>query len=116
MAKEEIKTYIYRDDLTGEIVEEDDFQTVEFSYGGDHYTIDLGVNSAKKLDDFLAPYIDKASKAYTRYYGSPKSPTPKAGKSRPGARAWAEEQGHVQKGGRGRLSNDVLAKYDEAHA
>lgn len=113
MARNEIITYTYTDDLTGETVAEEDFQTVEFSYGGDHYSIDLGTENAKALDDFLAPYIAKAKRQYTKYYASPKKATRKA-VSRPGIREWARENGY-KVSDRGRIDTKIQEAYDAAH-
>ncbi|MBZ4485985.1 Lsr2 family protein [Microbacterium sp. cx-55] len=114
MAKIPNPGYIYKDDLTGEEVKEEDFETIEFTYGGTSWTIDLSKANVKKMDDALAPFIDAAT--LVRRGGSTSSAKAKSSTNRAGARKWAEEQGLVEKGGRGRLSNDILKKYDEAHA
>ena len=38
----------------------DDGQTVNFSYNGVQYEIDLSKKNAKKLDDALAPFVSAA--------------------------------------------------------
>lgn len=113
MARQEIKTYKYTDDLTGEEFSEDEITTIEFSYGGRDFRIDLGPKNATKLDDLLTPYMDKAERV-NRRASSASGSAPKKN-HRPGLRQWAEEQGLVEKGGRGRLPNSVLEAWDAAH-
>lgn len=113
MAKTPHTTYTYTDDLTGKVVGEDEYQTVEFTYHGDHYAIDLGAESANKLDAALAPYIEKARKAYGRYHARPKKGSGKPG-NLASIRSWAKENGHPVSD-RGRIPQSVVDAYREAH-
>ncbi len=95
-------------------------QTVEFSYRGKSYSVDLNDSNASDFDDALAPYISAAEKA-----GGPqpsrgsgrRATTPKqrsSGDVDPKAvRAWAEANG-VTVSPRGRIKADVLERYRAA--
>ncbi len=112
MAKRKIISFTYTDDLTGEEIPEDEAQTIEFSYGGSDYSIDLSKQNAKNLDDFLAPYVDAATKVR-------KSAGPSKGKRTDkedldAIRAWARENGHEVKG-RGRVAQSIKDAYYAAH-
>lgn len=110
-------TYTYTDDLTGKTVSEEEYRTVEFSYGGDHYTIDLGADSTEKLDEFLAPYIDKAKKDYSKYHARPKKSGGKKNGRTPEElakiREWAKSAGYSV-ADRGRISQVIQDNYDAA--
>lgn len=57
MARTPQTTWTITDDLTGETLTEEEASSVEFSYGGVTYQIDLGPKNLKKLDDFLGNYM-----------------------------------------------------------
>lgn len=114
MAKRQIVSYKYTDDLTGEELSEDEVSTIEFSYGSIDYTIDLSAENASKLDDFLAPYVDAATKV-RKSGGSPKAKVTKAEKEDLDAiRAWARENGHEVKN-RGRIAQPIKDAYYAAN-
>ncbi|KXC06520.1 MULTISPECIES: histone-like nucleoid-structuring protein Lsr2 [Microbacterium] len=115
MARREIKTYIVVDDLTGEEIPEEDSVSIQFSYGGQAYEIDLSRQNATKLDDFLAPYIDKARRV--RSFGAaPARRAAPAARTRDleAVRAWARSNGHTVST-RGRVAKSLLEAYDAAH-
>ena len=114
--------------LTDDIDGSEAQQTVEFSYKGKSYSLDLNDKNASELDDTFAPYIAAAQKSggaqrparsrrsrtgesRPRSSGSVKtsSPDPKA------VRAWAEAHG-VQVSGRGRIPTSVIEQYQAANA
>lgn len=103
-----------------QVVLEDDFdggpadETVTFSYGGIAYEIDLSAKNAQKFADLLAPYIGHARKtsAAGRARGIRRTrvePSPTV------IRKWAQSQG-IEVNERGRISSEVRARYDAAHA
>ncbi|MEO2133196.1 Lsr2 family protein [Microbacterium sp.] len=115
VARKEIKTYIVTDDLTGEEIPEDEAVSIQFSYGGQAYEIDLSKRNAKKLDDFLAQYIDKA-----RRLRSSSLPAARRSSSAPkkydldAVRNWARTNGHTVSD-RGRVAQTILDAYEAAH-
>lgn len=115
MAKRQIISYTFTDDLTGEELSEDEAQTIEFSYGGSDYSIDLSNTNAKKLDDFLAPYVDAATKV-RKSAGSSKAKTGsgETAADRDVIRKWARANGYTI-GDRGRISDDIRNAYSAAH-
>lgn len=113
MARKEQITYTYTDDLTGEELTEDEVSTISFSYGGIDYSIDLSSKNAKKLDDFLAPYQDAATRV--RKSGAAKAAAPGKKKKELGpVRTWAAENGY-DINAKGRVPKAVLDAYDAAH-
>jgi hypothetical protein len=103
------------DDLDGGPADE----TVTFSLDGVSYEIDLTHDNAAALRDALAPYVGHGRRvgASTRRSSSARAPRTRA--SGPGSpaevREWAKAQG-IEVNERGRISADLKAKYDAAHA
>lgn len=85
-------------------------RAVSFSFRGQSYDIDLGPLNQRRLQESLQPFIDAG-----RLIGRPASRRPTAKRTDYAAiRTWAAGQGlHVSE--RGRLSAEVLSKYDAAH-
>jgi hypothetical protein len=91
-------------------------ETVQFSYLGTDYEIDLAQRNRTKLDDALAEFVGHAR----RVGGRRRSSAP--GGSRDGSgrldnlaiRTWAEEQG-MEVNKRGRLPKSLLEAYEAAH-
>ncbi|MDT0142802.1 Lsr2 family protein [Microbacterium sp. PRC9] len=105
MAKRIISQTLITDDLTGEELPETDAENITFTYGGVSYEIDLSKKNAKKLDDFIAPYVDAARKVG-------KAPAAKSKAGGPAyaleeVRQWAKENGY-EVNDRGRIPNKVL--------
>ena len=101
------------DDLDGGPADE----TVTFSLDGVSYEIDLTHDNAAALRDALAPYV-----GHGRRVGSGRRSTARAPRNRnsgPGSpaevREWAKSQG-IAVNERGRISADLKATYDAAHA
>jgi hypothetical protein len=90
------------DDLTGEPIDDDIERTV-FTYKDVEYELDLGADSALKLDEALAPFIRAAVASKPRQRVAPEV-----------IRDWAQAQG-FDISPRGRLSRTVLKAYDDAH-
>jgi hypothetical protein len=95
-------------------------QSIEFSFRGKSYSIDLNDSNASDFDDALAPYIAAAEKAggtQSARSSGRRSSTHKqrsSGDVDPKAvRAWAEANG-VSISPRGRIKADVLEQYRSA--
>ena len=91
-------------------------ETVTFALDGVSYEIDLSDKNARKLRDDLATWTGHARRAGSakasgsrRRAASPKRPDLGA------VREWARANGH-NVSDRGRISADVQAAYDKAHA
>lgn len=114
------------DDLDGSQAD----QTVEFSYNGKWYALDLNDQNASELDDVLAPYIAAATKAggvqartgsrSGRSGGSRSRSSAGGGGASVGPdpkdiRSWARANG-VQVSARGRISASVIEQYTAANS
>lgn len=110
MAKKVETLVTLTDDLDGSKAD----RTVEFTYGGTAYEIDLNKKNASALDKALAPYIAASRKAPTR---TPRRGRPAAASSRrsdlAAVRDWARSNGHSVSD-RGRIPTAVLEAYDAA--
>jgi nucleoid-associated protein Lsr2 len=107
------------DDLDGKPIRDGKGETIRFSLDRTDYEIDLADKNAKALRDTFAKYVTAARRtgAGTRSAGRGR-----AGPSRDGrgydpkaVRAWAESQG-IQVSQRGRVSADLVAKFQAANA
>jgi hypothetical protein len=106
------------DDLDGKTIPDGKGQTIRFGLDRQDYEIDLTDKNAKAFRDALQTYVA----AGRRVTGSPRG-----GRSRGGGtatapardydpkavRAWAEKQG-IEVNQRGRVSADLIAKFQEA--
>lgn len=117
MARKEIKTFEITDDLTGETIAEDDVVTMQFSYGGTSYEIDLSKENAAKFDSLIQPYQDAARRVRggNATTTKPRKSSGAAGSSLQEIRDWANANGHAVSA-RGRISADVLSAYRQARA
>jgi hypothetical protein len=103
------------DDLDGSPAVE----TIRFGYAGRDYEIDLNEEHAAALDEALATYIEHARRV-ERAVERPRRgrKTEDEHRRRPeelrAIRQWAREQG-LQVSDRGRISADVVEKYEAAH-
>ncbi|OMC55346.1 hypothetical protein A5747_13200 [Mycobacterium sp. IS-836] len=99
------------DDLDGTAAE----GTVDFSYKGTAYQIDLSTANDKKFDKAMEQWISKARKkgrAATRHRTRVRSPQAKADND--AIRAWAKKQG-LQVSDRGKIPKDVVDKFETEH-
>lgn len=102
------------DDLDGGKADE----TVSFSLGGVQYVIDLSEKNAKQLRESLAKYIDAARKekgARSVGRGVQRKAAAEVGPDTSEVRTWAKAQGY-EVSDRGRVSKDLIVKFQEAHA
>jgi len=100
--------------ITDDIDGSPDAQTVTFGVDGVSYEIDLSAANRAKLSDALAPFIAagrRASRAGRRRgAGRPSGERV----DRAAVRTWAREAG-LAVSERGRISADVMRRYDAAH-
>ena len=104
MSRKEITTVEIRDDLTGELLEKASETT--FTFKGKSYTLDLGPQSLKSLEEALAPFIKAAPKVES---------LKRAAVSPAAVRTWAEKQGLLEPGSKGRISKEVMDAYNAKH-
>lgn len=105
------------DDLDGGTATE----TVSFSLDGATYEIDLTAKNAAKLRDAFAPYVGAARRSGGRAASRTARRAPRKAAAAPAGtgktalvRAWARSK-NIKVSERGRISADVVAKYDAAH-
>jgi hypothetical protein len=101
------------DDLDGGKADE----VVSFGFGGAQYQIDLSSVNAQKLRDALAPYVAAARKVSAQQGGraTTRRKVNLAGPNTAEVREWAKAEG-IQISDRGRISADVVVKFQEAHS
>jgi len=104
MAK--IVNTVITDDLDGSSAA----QAVRFSFDGTAYEIDLGPANRERMKTSLQPFID----ASRRVGRKTASRTVSARLETAAIRAWAMDQG-LKVAERGRISADVVSKYNAAH-
>ena len=100
---------VITDDLDGA----PDAETVAFSVEGQSYEIDLSQKNLAKLQKSLQPFVDAGRKTTARRSVKPGRSGP-ARVDRAAVRAWAQAQG-LQVSERGRISAEVMSKYEAAH-
>lgn len=94
-----------RDDLDGGVAH----HTVEFSFRGRAYEIDLSTDHAAEFFEAIARYVDAARPVeYVDPREAPRPPTPAE------VRAWAAEVG-IRVSSGGRIAHSVQAAYAAAH-
>lgn len=102
-------------DLTGEPADE----TVDFGLAGKAYTVDLTRHHADALREILADYVrvaQPAGKLATSNGSKQRAVRPGSNREQTQAiRDWARSQG-MTVSDRGRISAEVKAKFDAAHA
>jgi hypothetical protein len=104
---------VLTDDIDGGEADE----TIQFALDGVSYEIDLSEANAEALRESLAPYAEAARRVggrISRRSGQkPRATTERVDMS--SVRAWARENGY-QISDRGRVSGEVRAAYEAAHA
>jgi hypothetical protein len=102
------------DDIDGGKADE----TITFGLDGAQYVIDLSDKNAKQFRENIAKYIDAARKEKstraTGRGGRRVAATP-AGPDTSDVRTWAKAQGY-EVSERGRVSKDLIVKFQEAHS
>lgn len=90
-------------------------QTLDFSYRGADYQLDLSTRDARALDKLLAPLLAAVRPRVKRPVRS--RPATKTSGGVPAAktvRAWAKAEG-IEMSDRGRIAADVRKRYQDAH-
>jgi hypothetical protein len=100
---------VITDDLDGS----PDAEAVAFSLDGHSYEIDLSEKNRARLQKSLQPFMDAGRRA-THRRTVKTSRSAGSGTDRAAVRAWAAGQG-LKVSERGRISAEVLSKYDAAH-
>lgn len=108
MAQRQTVTYV--SDLSGREITDSDSPTVEFSYRGISYTIDLSAREAEAFDNVMNKYIAAGNRVKS---GRTVKRT-QAGPSAAEVRAWAQSNGHKVPD-RGRIPQDVRDAFDSAN-
>lgn len=98
-------------DLSGRPVERGRGRSVDFSYEGVLYRVDLTSDEVAAFEKALAPYLAAARKVGIRRTSA--SSTTKRGFDPAAVRAWAVGQG-ITVSPRGRISADVVERYRAA--
>ena len=104
---------ILTDDLDGS----EGAQTVEFALAGQAYSIDLSEANTRKLEEALAPFIEKAERVGGRgraRKAAPRSSSSRSSSNTAAIREWAKANG-FQVSDRGRIPADVVAAYEAAN-
>ncbi|WP_182066889.1 histone-like nucleoid-structuring protein Lsr2 [Curtobacterium sp. ME12] len=103
------------DDLTGDTITEGAGKTVQFSFDGSHYEIDLTDDNADALREAFSDYVAAARKVTSRSgRGSSSSKTRSNPDELAKIREWAAANGY-EVSSRGRISQAVRDAYDAAH-
>lgn len=91
--------------------------TIEFTFDGKNYVIDLSEQHADEFNKALAPYIEHARRAPANKRKSRSSSEAARVKRQKNAeiRTWALENG-VTVSKRGQLGQDTIAAYEATHA
>jgi Lsr2 len=88
-------------------------ETLSFGIDGHSYEIDLGQKNLARLQKSLQPFIDAGRRTAHRRAARPaRGAAP--GADRAAVREWAASQG-LKVSERGRISAEVLTKYEAAH-
>lgn len=111
------------DDLDGDVISDGEGRTIQFSFDGAGYELDLTNENIEKLATALAPFIGSARStgrsAGTRSTGRTASRTSSSSSSSSSAdlqaiRDWANANGYIV-GDRGRIKSSIREAYDKAH-
>jgi hypothetical protein len=98
------------DDIDGSVADE----TVEFSYRGYSYEVDLSSKNIQKLDKALTTFIEHARRT-GRAGRQPKATISRIPSNSADVRAWAEAEGY-EVPARGRIPNALREAYEAAQA
>lgn len=114
MAKKTIELLV--SDLSGDELEAGQGETINFSYRGSDYTIDLTDKEAAGFDKAVAMYIEHATKVGGRGRSSSRrsSGSGRSKEELAQIREWLKANGH-EVSERGRIKSELLEAYDTAH-
>jgi nucleoid-associated protein Lsr2 len=101
---------VIKDDLTDEIIDQKEAESIEFSVNGKGYSIDLGKKNAAEFHRSLDRYIAAATKV-----GAPKTRRPRGNRGDLAAiREWGKQNGFAVSE-RGRVSTELKEAFSKAH-
>ena len=100
---------VVTDDLDGS----PDAETVALGFDGHSYEIDLGKKNRNKLEKSLQPFIDDARRTAQRK--TAKAPPGHRPEDRPGSGAYMGRRAGPKVSERGRITAEVMSKYNAAH-
>ena len=105
-------------DLSGEELEAGQGETIEFSYRGKDYTVDLTDAEADRFDAAIEPFVSAATalggRSNTRRSAESRSSSGMTRDELQNIRAWARANGH-KVSDRGRIKSDIIDAYHAAH-
>ena len=117
MGRKERVVVEYVDDLTGNLLDQDEAYTVTFGWGGDELEIDLSKANSEKFEKLMQPYVEAARKVSSRRAASKTTRKPTASgydkETLAAIRAWAGENGY-DVAPRGRIKGDVIEAWEAA--
>lgn len=115
MAREEITTITYFDDITGEKLNDTDIVVRRFAINNTAYIIDLSEESAREFDETLAPYIQAARVDTAQTQRGRRNRTHASNTNWKAIRAWAKDNG-IAVSERGRVASDIVDAYTSRNA
>jgi hypothetical protein len=101
---------VVTDDLDGS----PNAETVTFTFDGQSYEIDLGKKNIATFSKSLQPFMDAGRRTAHRGAAKAARGTTRSRNDNAAVRAWAAEQG-LKVSERGRISAEIVSKYDAAH-
>lgn len=115
MAREEITTVTYFDDITGEKLNDADIVVRRFAINNTAYIIDLSEESAREFDETLAPYIKAARVDNTQTQRGRRTRTSTSNTNWKAVRTWANDN-NIAVSERGRVASDIVDAYTSRNA
>jgi len=101
---------VISDDLDGS----DGAETVSFGLDGVQYEIDLSEQNRAKFQKAFAPYVEHGRRVRLQHRRSGAGTSAGLRIDRATVRSWARENG-LQVSERGRISAELMARYEAAH-
>lgn len=98
----------FLDDLTGEVIDSEDFEPTRLSVNGRHWEIDLSEESFKKLEKVLEKFLKNATEVRGSTYK--KGVTPRVNPETSKIRQWAKDNG-LDVGDKGRIDSRIIEAY-----
>lgn len=102
------------DDLTKEVLEEGQGETLTFGFQGKSYTIDLGQKNADEFRKVMHKYTSVATQEVSRLPRAASSSTKSNKEELAAIRAWAKDNGHAVSE-RGRIAQSIQDAYHAAN-
>lgn len=118
MARQQKVDMVFTDDLTGDVLTQDQLQTMTFAVDGATYEIDLSEKNASSLRNDFAAWVEharkinkgKAAGRRTTTIAPPRTDRQQSAK----IQEWAQDNGHAVSQ-RGRIPATLIHAYNAAH-